>query len=272
MSISRSKKSLAIANLLVFCIMVYVNYLANNLPINGVRTEQISNSFPNLFVPSSFTFAIWILIYLLLFSFVGYQLYVTFRAEPSTSTFVDRIGVLFIISCLANIGWIVSWHYFRPDLSLMMVSGLLLSTLAIYLRLGVSIKQKLPKMEKVFVHSTFSIYAGWTTVAACGNITVLLVARNWDQFGMSDQFWATVLVLLISLITMVLFLTRKDYAFTSVIVWALAGIILKRTTMDLEPDNAVIWGASIGAGLLTILMIVYSMNPPSVTEDEGGSP
>ncbi|MFA4886295.1 MAG: tryptophan-rich sensory protein, partial [Desulfotomaculaceae bacterium] len=54
--------------------MIVVNMLANILPINGVTTGQVSDSYPNLFAPVGITFAIWGLIYLLLAGYTLYQL------------------------------------------------------------------------------------------------------------------------------------------------------------------------------------------------------
>lgn len=49
-----------------YLIMVIVNALANILPINGIDTGAISDSYPNLFAPAGLTFSIWGVIYLLL--------------------------------------------------------------------------------------------------------------------------------------------------------------------------------------------------------------
>ncbi|HNX79137.1 MAG TPA: hypothetical protein PKJ24_04610 [Prolixibacteraceae bacterium] len=53
-------------NILFFAGMVVMNYLANALPLNGKNTGELSDAFPNLFVPAGITFSIWGVIYLLL--------------------------------------------------------------------------------------------------------------------------------------------------------------------------------------------------------------
>ena len=57
-----------------FVAMVVVNALANILPINGIGTGAVSDSYPNLFAPAGLTFSIWGLIYALLAAHTLYQL------------------------------------------------------------------------------------------------------------------------------------------------------------------------------------------------------
>ncbi len=45
----KSNKILSLIVLLTFLIMVSVNGLANALPINGMNTGSISDSYPNMF-------------------------------------------------------------------------------------------------------------------------------------------------------------------------------------------------------------------------------
>jgi len=107
---SRSVLILAILNLMGFLGTVVVNALATTLPINNITTGELSDLYPNLFVPAGLTFAIWGLIYVLLAIFVVYQLMPSVRSNAQKADFINRIGPLFFISCLANIGWIYAWR------------------------------------------------------------------------------------------------------------------------------------------------------------------
>jgi len=66
--------SISIFVLITYLAMVIVNGLANALPINGMITGDISDSYPNLFAPTGITFTIWGVIYLLLAAHTLYQL------------------------------------------------------------------------------------------------------------------------------------------------------------------------------------------------------
>jgi len=79
MNNTRLRKTLSILNLLGFLGMVFVNYLAVTLPLNDKTTGELSDQYPNLFVPAGFTFSIWGIIYLLLAIFIIYQLVYAFR-------------------------------------------------------------------------------------------------------------------------------------------------------------------------------------------------
>jgi hypothetical protein len=61
------------------------------------------------------TFLIWGVIYLLLALCVTHDLVQSVRVSAASVTFVPRIGLLFIISCLANAAWIFSWHFWSTS-------------------------------------------------------------------------------------------------------------------------------------------------------------
>ena len=103
-------RALAILNLTGFILVILMNGLANGLPINGKTTGELSAQYPNLFVPAGFTFSIWGLIYLLLLLFVIRQIREAY-GRPEQENVVQKIGVWFFISCLANAGWILAWHH-----------------------------------------------------------------------------------------------------------------------------------------------------------------
>jgi len=65
---------LAVLNLIGFLGTVIVNGLSSALPINGKTAGELSDQYPNLFVPAGLTFSIWGVIYILLAIFVIYGL------------------------------------------------------------------------------------------------------------------------------------------------------------------------------------------------------
>lgn len=79
-----------------YLIMVIVNALANILPINGIDTGAISDSYPNLFAPAGLTFSIWGVIYLLLLGYTLYQ-FGLFQGDKSKvkTELLRKIGIVF---------------------------------------------------------------------------------------------------------------------------------------------------------------------------------
>ena len=250
MNKSRLVLSLSILNLLGFLGTVVVNALAVILPINNITTGELSDLYPNLFVPAGLTFAIWGLIYVLLGIFVVYPLIPSVRRDAQKVDFVQRIGPLFFISCIANIGWIFAWHYQVLPLSLVLMLVLLGCLLAIYLRLNVG-KSEAPKAKKYLVHLPFSVYLGWITIATIANVTALMVDINWNAWGLGEQFWAVAVIIVGIAIALSILFTRKDIFYCLVVDWAILGILLKRLSPTAEPAQSVVIVTIVGLVLIT---------------------
>lgn len=224
---SRGPVKLLVA--VTYIAMIAVNGLANGLPLNGRRTGDISMAYPSLFTPAGITFAIWSVIYLLLGAHVLYQLGL-FRDGPETpeqTALLNRVGVLFSLSSLANTAWVFAWHYDYIPLS-----GLLLITILVLLALiSLTLRDAdLTGRQRWLVRVPFSVYFGWSTVAVVANITVLLVYWKWDGFGLADSTWAVIIVLVAAAIGTFTMLRNRDAAYGLVLIWAFAGILLRQVS------------------------------------------
>ncbi len=239
---------LAILNLIGFLGTVIVNVLANALPINNKATGELSDQYPNLFVPAGLTFSIWGLIYILLAIFTIYSLVSAIRGGTRGS-FIDKIGILFFLSCVDNMGWIVAWHYEIVPISLVIMLLLFGCLLAIYLRLGVG-KKGSTKKEQYLVHLPFSVYLGWITIATIANVTALLVDINWNRFGLSEQFWTVAVIAVGIAIALSVLVRRRDIFYCLVVDWALLGILIKRLATSV-PAQSVIILAIVGLVIIT---------------------
>ena len=211
-----------------FIAMVAVNFLANALPINGLDTGVISDLYPNLFAPAGVTFSIWGLIYILLGVFILYLLGLFREGKNKTnSTLLNKIGVLFIISSLANISWIFAWHYLLIGLSLVIMFILLTTLIKIADTLT---KEKLSGKEKMFLRIPFGVYFGWITVAVIANVTIFLVSVGWKGFGIAESTWTVIILLAGLAIGTMRLLKDKNIAYGLVLVWAYFGIYIKHTS------------------------------------------
>jgi hypothetical protein len=254
MNKARSFLVLSILNIVGFLGVVIVNGLANALPINNKTTGALSDQYPNLFVPAGLTFSIWGVIYILLAIFVIYQLITVIRKSTQQYPFTEKIGFIFFISCILNIGWIFAWHYEILPLSLVVMLLLLGSLIAIYLRLRIG-KSDATKRERYMVHLPFSIYLGWITIATIANVTALLVNANWGGFGLSQQFWTALVIVVGIAIAIAMLIHRKDIFYCLVVDWALGGILIKRLALDTVSAQSVIIVVIIGLVLITLGII-----------------
>lgn len=244
-------KQLIVANIAALAATLFANYLANALPVAGRRTGEVSDLFPNLFAPAGFTFAIWGVIYLLLIGFAVFQAGFWGRPRP---VFLQGIGWLFALSCLANGGWLVAFHHLQIGLSMLLVLVLLGSLVNIYLRLDAK-KSNVSMSERWLVRLPFSVYLGWVTVATIANATILLTHWGWGGAPGGPQFW-TVLTLVAAVgVGLLALWQRGDAAFAMVIAWALFGIFSKRMADLSTPDGWVETAAAAGLAAIGIGLI-----------------
>jgi len=217
-----------ILNWLGLVVVIAVNAAANVLPLNGKTTGEISDSIPTLFTPAGYVFSIWSVIYLGLLAFAWYQ---SQRAQR-TAEFQERIGYWFFASCIFNSAWIVAWHYEQFPLTLILMLGLLVSLLAIYLRLDIG-RRRVSAAESRWVHLPFSIYLGWISVATVANVSTVLYSSGWSGGPLSPEVWTMIMVVVAALLGLAMILLRNDVGFPLVIVWALAGIAVARSAFPL---------------------------------------
>lgn len=226
-------------NVLFFVMMLVMNYLANALPLNNKTTGELSDSFPNLFVPAGITFSIWGVIYILLLIFTVFQF--TARGKEASA----EIGWLFAISCILNALWIVFWHYGKLPLSLLVMAGLLLTL--IYIGLIIN------KLPYGIIKASFGIYLGWICIATIANVTALLVYYGWNGFNISQEIWTIVMIFAGTLIASVA-MFRIDNPFTGLaVIWAFIGIAIKR-----QDDHRTIFIAALIAMFVVAFFTVWS--------------
>lgn len=243
--------ALQAGNVAAFLALFLVNILSNALPLNGKNTGEISDAYPTLFAPAGYVFAIWGVIYILLMVFAVFQAMPAQREKGV----VEKVGYLFMLSCAANVLWLFLWHYGQIALSTVAMVVLLVSLIAIYLRLDVG-AAKVPRNEKLFVHVPFEVYLGWISVATIANFAAAFVSLDLDGLGMGEVSWTVIMLVVALALTIAMIVKRKDLAFSLVILWAVAGIALKHS--DLQP--IVLTGAISAIALVAVLATVMVKN------------
>lgn len=219
--------------------MIAVNALANILPLFGRNTGEISDRYPSLFTPAAYTFSIWGVVYLLLAAFVVYQALPAKRADASLST----LRPLFVLSCVLNALWLVSWHALWIPVSQVLMVALLLSLIALYRRGGLW-RGKATAARFVLVELPFSVYLGWISVATIANTAIFLLDLGFD--GGTAAPLLTVLVIAVgALLGVYGTISRRDWAFALAIGWGLAGVAVAQT-------GGVQLAATVCAGLVVL--------------------
>jgi hypothetical protein len=246
-----SSSYLKYVNIVAFILTVIINSIAGSTTlIGGQDTAVISDKNPTLITPAGYVFSIWGIIYFLLGVFVIYQA----LPRERNSTYHKKIGWLFVLSSLINIAWIFVWQYESLILSVVLIFALLLSLIAIYLRLDIG-RSKVKVGERLAVHLPFSVYLGWITIASIADVAVTLTAYNWDGFGISPETWAILVVAVALVITLLMLGIRKDIAYALVIIWALVGIGVNHSS---NPNVVLLTEVSsiiVAVAVLTVVIV-----------------
>lgn len=230
----------------VALVMIVINSIAGASGINGIRTGDLSDQYPNFFVPAGYVFSIWGIIY------IGLIAYVIWQALPKQmdNPRLQAIAPLFVLSCLANIAWLFSFHYYQFGLSMVMMIVLLGLLILCYLRLGTGVTP-VSAAETWLARVPFSIYLGWITVATVANATQWLVSVGIRDFlGISEAAWAAIMIAIASIIGMLMFVRHRDTAYLLVLAWAFAGIGVKQATVP---------AVSIPAWIATLAMAALAL-------------
>ena len=201
------KKMLQILNGIALISTVFINYLSNTGALNNTTIGEVSKDLNNLFTPASYAFAIWGVIYLLLFGFIFYQgrsLFVKVRDDD----FINKIGIWFIVSCIANSAWVFCWIYGYTGLSCICIFLLLFSLLKIVCNNNMEIWDA-PFSVILFLWWPFVIYSGWVTVASIANLSAYLVKIGWNGFGISDMIWTLIMILIATIINLMVIWKRN---------------------------------------------------------------
>lgn len=248
---TREKRGIKVLNLVFFMIMIVLNGLANTTLIGGVSTEVISDRYQNLFTPAGITFAIWGVIYLALGYFVIFQLGKTGYGSKKKEA-LEKIGILFVVSCILNGVWLIAWGYDQIPLSLGIMVLLLITLYIIYFRLQ-GIKDYLYNDEKRAFLVPFSLYTAWITVAVIANLAAFFKYINWDGFGISETIWIVFSIVFATLVNLAFIYFKSDIFFGLVGVWALSGIAIGRY----EDGNIIPVGYAAIGGAAVILIFVF---------------
>lgn len=232
-----------------FVTMIAVNGLANILPINGITTGQVSDSYPNLFAPAGVTFSIWGLIYLLLGAYTVYQSgFIKNDFLKKNSKLFRKLNIYFSLSSIANILWIFAWHYKQIGLASLLIVGMLILLIKIA-NLLKTVKCNLT--QQLLIKAPFSIYFGWITVATIAAITTFLVSVSWNGFGISESLWTMAVLIVGAAIGLARMFSDNNKTYGLVFVWAYLGIYIKHTS----PANF----NGMYPGILLVLMVCLAI-------------
>jgi hypothetical protein len=132
------------------------------------------------------------------------------------------------------------------------------SLLTIYVRLQIG-RTRASSAERWLFRVPFSVYLGWITVATIANVTAFLVKADWNGFGLRPEVWAVAVIIVAALLTMAVMATRRDVAYGLVVLWALAGIVIKRSADSTSASHGVLVAAITCAAVVAAAIIASAV-------------
>ena len=257
-------KKLAILNTLALGFHIIISYLVQNKKLSSFEVGEVSVKYDSLFTPAGVTFAIWGVIYISLIAFCIYHLYKAFSSDNEDQANSDTISIgwLFIINNVATGLWLIVWVNEALLLSVFLILIQLVTLILISIRAHISNPDR-PILSKLFTQFPLSIYFGWITIAAIANISAYLVSVGWNGFGITENYWAIIMIGAATLVSLFIILVRRNFFFGIVVLWALYGIILKKNAIDEIQHESIInaaWAAFIIVLLGLIIRLIKKQN------------
>lgn len=232
------ERILKIFNTVAFIVVVLANYLANTGFFNGETMAGVSAQHENLFTPAGYAFSIWGAIYLGQAGFIFYQFKDSFRKKDRGNV-VLQIGWWFVISCVANVLWIITWLYHYTFASVIIMIILLFSLIKIILNTRMELDD--PSFKKVLlVWWPFSLYSGWVSLALIANIAAWLTKIDWEGWGISEVTWTIIMIITAGFINLAVTWTRNMREFALVGVWGLVAVAVAN-----YPENQYIFYSAV---------------------------
>lgn len=223
--------------LMVFSLLVMIgtHIAANLIPLNGLTTWEIANRVPVLFMPAEYVFSIWIVLDLLLVSW----LYTFFKSSARLSSSVANLrAITFSVSCFLNIAWLLLWHYSYYYWAIVSVITLLICLLVLYFsypKIEGGNRERLP----------ISAYMGWIFIAVIANSYYAFKFHDWTGWGLSDPLWTVLFLTLAAAIALHFMYHYHDSMFNLIIIWSFIGIAVKNGTDELFVSTAALFLSAV---------------------------
>ena len=284
MRLSPLHLGLLIASTVAFCATVIINaILSSNIARDvGVKESigRVARDNPVDILPATWTFSIWLLIYLWQGLWITYAWVFVFRASAINS--VNKwIHALFIISCGFNIAWLFLFGNEEFTGSFVV---LLLLELTLDAMIGVasytSYHQTQELIEngqkwdviltQVFLNNGISVYETWVTIAVQVNFAVAL-QYDYDVSRSVASIVALCIILVelggwfIAEITILDRFVRYTLIVYPVVVWSFAGIIANNYKEGEASSILAVVAICIACCVMVarfVLTIVYHLKRP----------
>lgn len=253
----KAKHQVMVALLFLAATLV-INYLGANGTFNGKSQQDVSDAYLTLLTPEPRAFFIWGVIYAGVILSLLYLL--KNHNRPWAEQATNRIFVPFVVSCLLNIGFIVTFSYEWLAVSALFTLGLAICAAVLVEQMNVGRTEPL-----TLPAIAFGLYSGWTLIATVLNVAIWLVKIDWDRFGLTAETWAVIMLIVATLLAALVTLCLANAIVPLPAAWAFLNIGLLHGNPNgmVEASSTLQWLAYIGTVLMLALagyMFVHNGN------------
>lgn len=198
----------------------------------------------NYFFPATYVFTtIWPVIYAGIIAWAVYQATPGQRNNPRFRAAAPWLMVNIVLNGLWV--WVFGMEAFVSTLPIM--AALVFTGVMAYAKLEIG-RTPVGRWERI-LQVPISIYLAWLTVATVANIASALIAAGWNGFGISNEVWGFVMLLVGAGLAAFLYRTfYRDVIFPLVYLYAYIAIIVRYSDVPLVVAGAVI-GSLVAGGL-----------------------
>jgi hypothetical protein len=229
---------------------IVFNYVLQAYPMQGKGLSELSDKYQTYFQPAGYAFAIWGLIYLGLLTFAVFQL-----TQKKHSFIYERIWAWVLVSCAANVLWLVTFQFELLVASLCFMAILWFSLFTIVNRLHRGLLAY-SRFSRFLLRFPFSLYFGWITAAFLVNISIVL---DYTVYGfpilLSEVQWSEVLIIATAVLAAVYIIGLRDFIAPLAIAWALIGI--QQQYAQIPGIANAVWIACGGIGFALFIQLYF---------------
>ncbi len=213
-------------------LLIVLNFLSSSIPFGGQTVAEVSEKYPSLITPAGYAFAIWGLIYLTLIIFAVFQL-----NKGKKIRLFRMIFPYFLLNVISNVLWLVAFQHELIGISVL-IMAVTLGSLIVIFKYFYRLKGSLSTTHRYFFQVPFSMYFGWITVASIVNVAAFLNSLEIGFLSSSAPLFAMIMLVVATALGLYVLLSRNDYIYILVLIWAFVAIWVAQTDNPLVMNTA----------------------------------
>lgn len=213
-------------------LLIVLNFLSTSIPFGGQTVAEVSEKYPSLITPAGYAFAIWGLIYLTMAIFAVFQL-----NKGKKIRLFRIIFPYFLLNVISNVLWLVAFQHELIGVSVL-IMAVTLGSLIVIFKYFYRLKGSLSTTHRYFFQVPFSLYFGWITIASIVNVAAFLSSLEIGFLNASAPLFAMIMLIIGTALGLYVLLSRNDYIYISVLIWAYVAIWVAQMENPLVMNTA----------------------------------